>query len=134
VTKDQIIAQKDAQIASLEFRLKQLEKLIFGAKSERTVTVDNTYQPTLFAPMEDTVTVVEPECETITYKRSKKKHPGRNPLPENIPTEEVIINPSTDIDGLTKIGEEITETLKYTPASLVKVRTIRPKYAQEGGE
>src|SRR5690606_26209850 len=30
--------------------------------------------------------------------------------------------------------EEITETLKYTPASLVKKRTIRPKYAKPDGE
>lgn len=31
---------------------------------------------------------------------------------------------------MTRIGEEITETLEYTPASLVKKRTIRPKYAR----
>jgi len=30
---------------------------------------------------------------------------------------------------MTKIGEEVTETLKYTPASLIKVITKRPKYA-----
>ena len=29
-----------------------------------------------------------------------------------------------------QIGEEITETLDYTPASLIKRRTIRPKYAR----
>jgi len=134
VTKDEIIAQKDAQIASLNFRLKQLEKLIFGAKSERTVSSEYPQQPTLFGTIEDKATAVETASETITYNRSKKKHPGRNPLPDTIPTEEVIIEPSIDTEGLTKIGEEITETLKYTPASLIKVRTIRPKYAQKSGE
>ena len=112
MTKDQIIAQKDAQIASLEFRLKQLEKLIFGAKSERTTSSDHPNQPTLFGGMEDAATTTETTSETITYKRSKKKHPGRNPLPDNIPVEEVTIEPSIDTKGLTKIGEEVTETLK----------------------
>lgn len=30
-----------------------------------------------------------------------------------------------------KIGEEVTETLEYTPASLVKRRVIRPKYKKK---
>jgi len=135
VTKDQIIAQKDAKIASLEFRLKQLERLIFGAKSERTIPADLAQQPTLFGSLQDdTPPEIEKPSETITYSRSKKKHPGRNPLPENIPVEEVVIDLEIDTEGLTKIGEEITETLKYTPASLIKLRTIRPKYAAKNGE
>jgi len=35
---------------------------------------------------------------------------------------------------LVKIGEEVTETLDYTPASLIKRRTIRPKYAKADGD
>lgn len=131
VSKDEIIAQKDAQIASLEFRLKQLEKLIFGARSERTTSTDHVDQPTLFSPLQDTAAAEETTKETITYSRSKKKHPGRNPLPDNIPVEEVVVEPGVDTEGLIKIGEEITETLKYTPASLIKLRTIRPKYVQQ---
>ena len=134
MTKDEIIAQKDAKIASLEFRLKQLERLIFGAKSERTVSVEHPQQPTLFGSLQDSTSVEETKSETITYNRTKKKHPGRNPLPDNIPVEEVVIDPQEDTEGLIKIGEQITETLKYTPASLIKLRTIRPKYANKSGE
>jgi len=89
----------------------------------------------LFLEKEDTLEVAEetPQ-ETITYTREKKKHQGRNALPENLPVREVIIEPEEDTTGLKKIGEEITETLEYTPASLVKRRTIRPKYAKAEGE
>ena len=72
--------------------------------------------------------------ETITYTRERKKHPGRHGLPEHLPVVEVIIEPQEDTTGLKKIGEAITETLEYTPASLVKKRTIRPKYVKADGQ
>ena len=62
------------------------------------------------------------------------KHPGRNELPEHLLVEEVVIEPEEDTTGMTLIGKEITETLEYTPASLVKKRTIRLKYAKPNGE
>lgn len=138
MTKDQIIAKKDAkilerdaQIASLEFRLKQLEKMIFGFKSERSRSIDNENQLSLFGQSSDDPNTVEDQKQTVTYKRSKKKHPGRNALPEHIPVEEVIIEPTHNTEDFTQIGEEVTETLKYTPASLIKLRTIRPKYVHK---
>ena len=75
----------------------------------------------------------EQEQETITYHRKKNKHKGRNKLPEHLPVVEIIIEPEQDTEGLVKIGQEVTETLDYTPASLVKRRTIRPKYAKADG-
>jgi transposase len=139
VSKDEIIEQKElinqqqaARIASLEYRLKQLEKMIFGSKSERTkgVSIDPN-QLSLFGDYAQSIDQQATQNETITYTRSKKKHPGRHTLPEHLPVEEVIIEPQDDVSGLKKIGEEITETLKYTPASLVKLRTIRPKYVEK---
>ena len=56
-------------------------------------------------------TLPEPVTEKVAYERVKKKHPGRNALPENIPV------------------EEITETLDYKPPILLKRRYIRRKYA-----
>ncbi len=47
---------------------------------------------------------------------------------------EVVIEPEEDTTGLKKIGEEVTGTLEHTPASLVKRRAIRPKYAKADGE
>ncbi len=44
------------------------------------------------------------------------------------------IEPEGDVTGLTKIGEEVTETLEYTPAGLVKKRTVRPKYVKKGNQ
>jgi transposase len=121
------------KIASLENQLQELYKLISGFKSERFITEAVIDQLSLFS--EDIVEeVVETPQETITYTRDKKKHPGRNALPENLPVREVIIEPEEDTTGLKKIGEEVSETLEYTPASLIKRRTIRPKYATPDNE
>lgn len=127
--KAENIAHK-ARIDALEQQLDQLLKLISGFKSERFVpSIADLNQPTLF-DIESSITEQPDAEEEITYTRSKKKHPGRNKLPDHLPVKEVIIEPEEPTQGLIKIGEEITETLEYTPASLIKRRTIRPKYAK----
>jgi len=130
VDKDKIIAGLREENTYLKAQLERLMKLIRGFKSERYVPQSPLVnQPTLFDVPEDSSDEKE-EIEKVTYERKKTKHKGRNPLPENLPVEEVTIEPEEETSGLKKIGEEITETLKYTPASLVKIRTIRPKYAK----
>ena len=127
--KDENAVLKE-QIFYLKAQHERLMKLIQGFKSERFVPqAPLINQPTLFETPE-AVPVEKEETTKVTYERKKTKHKGRNPLPEHLPVEEITIEPIEDTTGLKKIGEEITETLKYTPASLVKKRTIRPKYAK----
>lgn len=117
---------------TLKQQIDQLLKLINGFKSERHISSLPLDQLSLFDIA--SCSIPEPVEEQIKYTRLKKQHHGRNKLPEHLPVKEVIIEPKQDVQGLIKIGEEITETLEYTPASLVKRRTIRPKYAQPKGE
>lgn len=119
--------------ANLKEQLAQLYKLINGFKSESFTTQAVVDQLSLFAGDTPETTEETPQ-QTITYTRDKKKHQGRNALPEHLPVREVVIEPEEDTTGLKKIGEEVTETLEYTPASLVKKRTIRPRYAKKDGE
>ena len=137
VSKDAIINDQALKIDRLEHENKLLRAALYGKKTERFVAdagADN--QPALFEQeaAEDQTTQDAP-TEKISYERKKKKHNGRNTIPENLPTREVIIEPDEDTTGMVKIGEEVSITLEYTPASLVKVITRRPKYAlpQEKG-
>ncbi|MGX1023682.1 IS66 family transposase [Psychroflexus sp. MBR-150] len=122
-----------AKNASLQAQLDQLVKLINGFKSERFVSNEvSNEQFNLFSDTNQEIEASEEEpSQTITYNRKKKKHHGRNKLPEHLPVKEVIIEPKEDTEDLVKIGEEVSETLEYTPASLIKRRTIRPKYANK---
>jgi len=145
VSKDEEIATlTDENIAlqrlveQLKFELAQLKRLIFGNKKERFVANEiSANQGSLFAKTADQTAIEEREnlTEKISYERKKAKnnHAGRNKLPEHLPVREVIIEPEEDTGGMKKIGEEVTETLEYTPASLVKIITRRPKYANVEG-
>ncbi|MCF8239178.1 MAG: IS66 family transposase [Saprospiraceae bacterium] len=143
MSKDEIIAQKDDVIstlsienAQLKFRLSQLERLIFGKKSERWIS-DNIVDPEqLLLFTHEAAEDISPAKEEISYTRSKPKkaHPGRQALPDHLPVEEVVIEPEEDVTGMTRIGEEVTDTLDYKAASLTIIRTIRPKYARPNGE
>lgn len=123
------------QNALLRQELAQLKKMIFGQKRERFTAEVNANQLSLFSS--DEIVAVDPVIDTqhIEYDRkTPKKHPGRTALPDHLPVEEIIIEPEEDTTGMKRIGEEITETLDYTPASLIRRRTIRPKYAKQDGE
>jgi transposase len=57
---------------------------------------------------------------------------GRKPLPEALPRIEVEVTPldvqRLGLEAFERIGEDITETIERRPASVVIVRTVRPKY------
>jgi transposase len=141
VSKDEKIAElthelkvSKQEISYLRQELATLKKLIFGTKSERYKSQGDDDQLHLFVDEQSEEIKNEPEKESITYIRKKQKHSGRNKLPDHLPVEEIVIEPDEDTTGLKKIGEEVTETLKYTKASLVKVKTIRPKYEKPNQE
>jgi transposase len=129
-----------AQCMQMIHRVAQLERMLFGRKSERFVDDNQASQPTLFSDMEaPSVAVEEPVKEQITYERTKSKgakkpHPGRNELPESLPREEVIIEPQEDVSDMVCIGRDITEELEYEPARLYVKRYVRPRYARPNGE
>lgn len=122
------LAEKQGQINALRHELDQLKRMIFAAKSERFAPALAPEQMELFEGAAAGAVEVE-KSEEISYTRRKKPHPGRTKLPDNLPTEDVIIEPEEDTTGMVEIGEEITETLDYKPGKLLKRRYIRKKYA-----
>ena len=124
------LAEKDSQINALRHELEQLKRLIFGSKQERFVPAQPPEQLSLELDAEAATPPTDQASETITYQRRKKSHPGRTALPDNIPTEEIIIEPQEDTTAMKLIGEEITETMDYRPGVLLKRRYIRRKYAR----
>lgn len=137
---EEIIAQKDAEnqklkveIVNLKHQLEQLIRLVYGRKSERFESKDNSNQLNLFEDVvQDTQEAEqESEKETITYERSKKSsnHNGRRLLENcsHLPVEEKIIDVEHSDEDI-HIGNEVSEKLAFKPGKLYIIRTIRPKY------
>lgn len=126
-----VIEIQKEQIAMLKNELAELKRLIYGSKSEKHKTTKASLsQGGLFDQEVENKEPIVGSTEQISYTRKKNQnHNGRNALPDHLPEEEVVIEPEEDTTDMEKIGEVVTETLKYTPASLVRLRRIRPKYA-----
>jgi len=73
------------------------------------------------------------ETEKISYERKKKRHPGRHPLPEDLPRTQIIIEPDMDTTGMVCIGEEVTEVLAKQPSTFFVIEIIRKKWAKADG-
>jgi len=124
-----------SQLASLQFQLAEMKRLIFGAKSEKFISsAPNTADtPSLFN-LDAIQAAEEAKKKLVKYNQTVKpegaKPTGRQMLPENLEREVIEIDPVEDITGLTKIGEEVTERLDYIPGKIFVKRYVRAKYAK----
>lgn len=140
--EQQSAANKELQlaVASLTHQLHQLQKMIFGSKSERFVpTADPASAQLSLALDADTITQCKiMDATKVSYIRTKteltdnipKAHPGRMKLPEHLRRVVIVLHPDMDVTGLKKIGDEVSEVLDYTPGELYVKQYIRPKYVQ----
>jgi transposase len=129
------------QIIQLKDELDQLKRLVFGSKNERFIPSVSPDQLALDIAVPQKEQVIVPLTQTIQYQRktttkpeSEKVQTGRMPLPASLPREQVIIEPSRDVTGWKKIGEEKTEELERIPGKLFVRQYIRSKYVDPTGE
>lgn len=132
--------QSQLTIASLQYQLDNLKKLIFGSRHERFMpSSNNALQLTLGIQAEEVAqcnitSVKRIEYTKVKTKVTKTQHPGRHKLPEHLQRKEIILAPAENTEGLKKIGEEVTEELDYEPGRLFVNKYVRPKYAKPGNE
>lgn len=78
---------------------------------------------------------VPPADPPKTKERKHTPH-GRQKLPEHLEVVEIVIAPpevsGESAESLVRIGEDVSETLEWRAASMVRVRIVRPKFAFKG--
>lgn len=140
--RDEQLADKEAAIEELTEQVRLLKAMYFAKRSEQqNKPAHDETQYRLFDEAEF-VTEQEPEqeSETIQVPAHSRAKTGRKPIPAEYPREEMIHDiPEEDKIcpcgcTLTRIGEEVSEKLDYTPAKIKVLRHIRPKYACRGCE
>lgn len=129
------IAPYESKIEYLEDRIKILEKIIFGPRSEKRHLDDTEGGSQLHLFNEAEVLEEKKKEESLTVPEHTRKKPKRKPLPDNLPRVDIIhdIEESKKICGCGDkrevIGQEICEKLEVTPAKVWVTRHIRLKYA-----
>jgi transposase len=122
-----------------DFLLEQIRHLrgqLFGRKSEKGTGSEQVQQLPLFdmpEPNPDGESApAEQEVVVAAHTRGKR---GRKPLPQDLPRVEVVHDLPEDEkicgcgNGLSRIGEEVSEQLDIIPAKIQVIRHVRPKYA-----
>jgi transposase len=122
------------EIQLLKQKLDALTRRLFGSSSER---IDPAQTQLLFEGLEETAAArieVQTPPPLLSAEAPRERVPRGPRLPGHLPVREIIIDPQEvreDPDGWTCIGEEVSERLDYTPASFVRLRTVRRKYVRK---
>ena len=130
-------ADSQALIAHLKLQIAKLKRERFGTSSERTSRLLDQLELQL-EELEASATEDELAAEqaaaraTTTVKTFTRKKPSRQPFPEHLPRERVVIEaPKTCAccggARLTKLGEDVTETLEVIPRQWKVIQTVREK-------
>src|SRR5579864_8469000 len=126
-----------ALIAHLKLQIEKLNRDRFGPRSERTARLLDQLELTL-EELETAATEDELAAEMAAAKATKvasftRKRPSRKPFPDHLPRERVIIPGPTACAccggaRLSKLGEDITETLEVIPKSWKVIQHVREKF------
>ncbi|HET9643219.1 MAG TPA: IS66 family transposase zinc-finger binding domain-containing protein [Burkholderiaceae bacterium] len=117
--------QADAQLEVLRQQLAELRRRVFGPRSE----VIHSGQAELWT--EKVALPIPPEVHD-TVAGHKRRRKGRPAIDANLPRRRVEYDLSDEekaqFERVRRIGEEVSETLEYTPAKLEVLQHVRLKY------
>src|ERR1700677_3062246 len=131
-----------ALIAHLKLQIEKLNRDRYGPRSERTARLLDQLELTL-EELESAATEDELAAEMATAKTTNttttvasftRKRPSRKPFPDHLPRERVIIPGPTACaccggSRLSRLGEDITETLEVIPKSWKVIQHVREKFS-----
>src|SRR5258706_12669582 len=127
----------EALIAHLKLQIENLSRDRYGPRSERTARLLDQLELTL-EELESSATEDELAAEMAAAKTTKvasfaRKRPSRQPFPEHLPRERVIVPGPTAClccggDRLRKLGEDVTETLEGIPRQWKVIQHVREKF------
>ena len=126
----------EALIAHLKLEIEKLRRELYGNRSERKARLLAQMELQL-EDLEATATEDELAAEQAAVGKVRpfqRKRPSRRPFPDHLPRERVVIAapescPCCGSAKLSKLGEDITETLEVVPRQWKVIQTVREKFS-----
>jgi transposase len=133
------LSDDQALIAHLKLQIEKLKRELYGPRSERTARLLDQLELQLeeleTAATEDEIAAEKAAAKTSTNVAAfTRKRPSRKPFPEHLPRERVVIGaPSSCLCcgglRLSKLGEDVTETLEVIPRQWKVIQYVREKFS-----
>ncbi|WP_244476906.1 IS66 family transposase [Methylobacterium sp. Leaf117] len=127
----------EATIAHLKLMIEKLRRELYGQRSERTARLLDQMELQL-EELEAKATKDEIAAEAAALQASLpapalRRRPSRKPFPEHLPREHIVVQAPTSCPccgsmKLSKLGEDVTETLEVVPRSWKVIQTVREKF------
>jgi transposase len=127
----------EAMVARQQLEIDKLRREIYGPRSERTQRLLDQMELHL-EELESTATEDELQAEkdaakTTTVAAFVRKRPARKPFPEHLPRERVVVAGPAACKccggaRLSKLGEDVTETLEVIPRQWKVIQHVREKF------
>jgi len=115
-----------------------LRRQLYGTRSERKARLLEQMELQLeeleAAATEDELAAEKQAARTQTVQSFQRKRPARKPFPAHLPRERVVIPvpescPCCGSKKLSKLGEDVTETLEVVPRQWKVIQTVREKFS-----
>ena len=131
-------ASTEVLIAHLKLEIEKLQRALYGGRSERKARLLEQMELQLeeleATATEDELAAEKAAAQTGNAKSFQRKRPSRKPFPEYLPRERMVIPapaccPCCGSAKLSKLGEDITETLEVIPRQWKVIQTVREKFS-----
>ncbi|WP_445493353.1 IS66 family transposase [Rhodopseudomonas sp. RCAM05734] len=132
------LSSSEALIAHLELAIEKLRRELYGSRSERKARLLEQMELQLedleAAATEDELAAEQAAARAQTIQSFQRKRPSRKPFPDHLPRERVVIAapqscPCCGSLRLSKLGEDVTETLEVIPRQWKVIQTVRERFS-----
>ena len=127
----------EALIARLKLEIEKLRRELYGSRSERKARLLEQMElqlEDLEADATEDELAAEQASRSTLVASFERRRPSRKPFPEHLPRERVVIAapescPCCGSSKLSKLGEDMTETLEVIPRQWKVIQTVREKFS-----
>jgi transposase len=131
------LSSNDAFIAHLKLEIEKLRRTIYGRRSEKSAQLLDQLEIQLEdaeADASEDELASEKASHASLVKTFERKRPSRKPFPEHLPRERIVITapescPCCGSTRLSKLGEDVTETLEVIPRQWKVIQTVRERFS-----